>query len=95
MKVLVDISDRVAPVFQESLYELREMCSVKDVLPKSWTLSEPLLECVYKGSFNGSKVRVRRVRMYSGGDPQKAKEVRTRRHVSSFSNGLTTSIDLP
>ena len=63
--------------FQESLYELGKICGMKEVLPKSCTLSESLLGCVYEGTFDGSKVRVRRLRMYPGGDPRKVKEVFT------------------
>ena len=79
----MEISDRAIPIFQETLRELGKICGLKEVLPKSWTLPESLLGCVYKGKFNGSKVRIRRVRMYPGGDPQKVKEVCTRCHVSS------------
>ena len=86
MKVLVGISDRAIPVFQESLHELRKICGLRELLPKSWTLSESLLGCVYKGTFNGSKVRIRRIRAYSGGDPQKVKEVCARSYAPLFSN---------
>ena len=87
----MDISDHAIPVFQDSLRELVKICGTKEVLPKSWILSESLLGCVYKGTFNGSKVRVRRVRMHSGGDPQKAKEVCSQCHVHLFSSRLITS----
>ena len=77
----MDILDRTIPsVSQESLRELKEG------LPKSWMLSEPLLGSVYKGTLNGSKVRIRRVRMYPGGDPRKVKEVCTRCRMSLSSN---------
>ena len=87
MKVLVGISNPAIPVFQESLRELGRICGLNEVLPKSWALSGPLLGCVYKGTFNGSKVRIRRVKTYPGGDLEKVKEVRIRPHVSLFSNG--------
>lgn len=45
-------------------------------VPKSCTLPESL-GSVYEGTFNGSKVRIRRVRTGPGGDLQKVKEVRT------------------
>ena len=89
-QVLADISDHAGPIFRESLHELGKICGVKEVLPKSCTLSESLIGCVYEGTFNGSKVRVRRVRAYPGGDPQKAKEVRTRSSVS-----LSSATDKP
>ena len=50
---------------------LRKICGVKNVLPKACTLSDSLLGCVYEGTFNGSKVRIRRVRTHPTGDPQK------------------------
>ena len=53
------------------------------MLPESCTVPESRLECVYEGILDGSKVRIRRVRVRPGGDPQKAKEVRTRRCVPS------------
>jgi hypothetical protein len=77
VQVLVDISDHTGPVFQESLQELRKICGVKQILPASCTLSESLVGCVYQGTFDGSKVRVRRVRTYPGVDMQKVKEVRS------------------
>ena len=86
MKVLVGISDRATPIFQESLCELSKICGLKEVLPKSWELSESRLGCVYKGTFNGSKVRIRRVRMHPGRDTRKVKEVCTRYSVSSLPN---------
>ena len=89
------MSDRAAPVFQDFLLELREICGVKEVLPKSWNLSESLLGRVYKGTFNGSKVRIRRVRTYAGGDPRKVKEVCSRCHVSLSSNKLKTPEEFP
>ena len=70
------IPDHQSPAFQESLYGLKKLCSANDVLPKSFTLPESLLGCVYEGIFDGSKVRVRRVRPHPRGDPRKVKEVR-------------------
>ena len=51
------------------------------MLPESCTVPESRLGCVYEGTLDGSKVRIRRVRVRPGRDPQKAKEVRTRRYV--------------
>ena len=75
LQVLANVSDGTNVLFRESLHELRKMCGIKHVLPKACTLTESLLECVYEGIFDGSKVRVRRVRMRPGGDPVEAKEV--------------------
>ncbi|KAF9644933.1 kinase-like protein [Thelephora ganbajun] len=72
--VIISISNSASVPFQESLHELRNICGIKGVLPKSCVLSESLLGCVYEGTFGGSKVRIRRVRMYHGGDPHKVKE---------------------
>ncbi|KAF9646873.1 kinase-like protein [Thelephora ganbajun] len=72
--VIVGISDPASVPFQESLDELRNICGIKGVLPKSCTLSESLLGCVYEGTFGGSKVRIRRVRIYLRGNPHRVKE---------------------
>lgn len=87
MQVLVEIPDHATSVFQESLRELRKICGVQEVFPESWTLPGSLLGSVYEGTFNGSRVRIRRVKMYSGGDPQKIKEVCARCHAPLFSTG--------
>ncbi|KAF9643175.1 kinase-like protein [Thelephora ganbajun] len=68
--VVVGIPNPASVPFQESLHELRKICGVNGMLPKSCTLSESLLRCVYEGTFGGSKVRIRRVRMYPGGSAQ-------------------------
>ena len=64
---------------------LKELCDAKGVLPKSYELSESLFECVYEGFFNGSRVRIRRVRVCEGVDPRKVKEVCTLHPVSVYS----------
>ena len=85
VQVLIGIFDRTSILFRRSLQELGNICGVKEALPKSYTLQESLLGCVYEGTFDGAKVRIRRVKMYPGGDPQKVKEVCTRCHVPLFS----------
>ena len=78
------ISNHASPAFQEYLHELKNICGVKEVLPKSYTLSSSLLAiglpsvsgCVHEGTFDGSKVRIQRVIMYPKGDPQVFKTVR-------------------
>ena len=81
-QVLTDIPDRTSVLFRRSLQDLRKICGVNDVLPESCTVPESRLGCVYEGTLDGSKVRIRRVRVRPGGDSQKAKEVRTRRYVT-------------
>ena len=41
---------------------------------------------MYEGTFNGSRVRIRRVKTYPGGDPQKIKEVCLVLHFSVLGN---------
>ena len=53
------------------------------MLPESCTVPESRLGCVYEGTLDGLKVRIRRVRVCPGGDQQKAKEVRARPYVPS------------
>ena len=74
-QVLCDVPDPRSVAFRGPLEELRRICGVKNVLPKACTLSYSLLGCVYGGTFNSSKVRIRRVRMRSNGDLKKFKEV--------------------
>ena len=68
--------DHPSPAFREPLNELKRLCSASKVLPKSFTLPELLVGCVYEGTFNGSRVRIRRVRPHPRGDSQKVEEVR-------------------
>ena len=56
------------------------------MLPKSCTLSGSLLECVYEGTFDGSKVRIRRVRTRPSADPRSLMEVRILCCASLFSD---------
>jgi len=73
----MSISNHTSPAFQEYLHELRNICGVNEVLPKSCALSNSLLAIglpsvsgsTHEGTFGGSKVRIRRVIMYSEGDP--------------------------
>jgi len=77
------MSNHASPAFQEYLHELKNICGIKEVLPKSHTLSSSLLVIglpsvsgsVYEGTFDGSKVRIRRI-VYPEGDPQEFKMVR-------------------
>jgi hypothetical protein len=68
--------------------ELRTICGAGRILPTSCTLSSNLLNIgpnpfiaggygdVYKGTLNGSKVCIKRMRVYTGDDPQRAAKVR-------------------
>ena len=80
-QVLCEISDPSSVPFREPLDELKRICGLKNVLPEACKLSDSLLGCVYEGTLNGSKVRIRRVRTHSNGDSQKVKEVCTPWHV--------------
>ena len=79
----MSISNHASPAFQEFLHELRNVCGVNEVLPKSYTLSSSLLAIgrpsvsgrAYEGTFSGTKVRVQRVKMYPEGDLQQSKVV--------------------
>jgi len=74
-------SNHASPAFQEYLHELKNICGTREVLPKSHTLSNPLLVIalppasgrVHEGT---SKIRIQRVRMHPGGDPQTFRMVR-------------------
>ena len=83
------ISNHASPVFQEYLHELKNICGTKEVLPKSHTLpsSLPVIALppasgrVHEGT---SKIRIQRVRMHPGGDPQMFKMVRFDDVLSMF-----------
>jgi hypothetical protein len=69
-QVLFGISDCTIPAFQESLRELSRICGTEKSLPESCMLSDSLLVVgldpsasggVYEGTFDGSKVHVRRI----------------------------------
>ena len=76
--------------FQEALIELRKVCGGKGLLPKSCTLSEALLDCVYEGTFDGSKVRIRRVRTRPGADLRNLMEVRIRVYTALLGHSQTS-----
>ena len=84
VQVLIGISDPASLSSQESLHKLRKICGVKQVLPKSCTLSGSLLDAhllpasgsVYEGTLGSLKVRILCANMYFEGRLQKAKGVR-------------------
>lgn len=90
-QVLGDL-DPSSTASRECLRELRNICGIKATLPKSYTLSsgrlnidpEPFIQGgfgdVYRGTLDGLKVCVKRMRVYPQGDgPRKAAEVRFQR----------------
>ena len=80
----MSISNHASPASQEYLHELRNICGINEILPKSYTISSSLLAVglpsvsgsVHEGTFDGSRVRIQRVKMYPEGDPQIFKMVR-------------------
>jgi len=74
--------DPAIPAFRKRLRELRNICGSKMILPTSYMVSSNLLDIssrpvasggsadVYEGTLNGSKVCVKRVRIYSHRDSQ-------------------------
>lgn len=71
-------------MFRESLHELGRICGAKEVLPKSCILPESLLGRIHEGTYNGSKIRIRGIKIYPEGDSRGVKEVETRFCVPSF-----------
>ena len=84
----LDNLDPSGPAFRKCLRELRNRCSAGGILPTSYTLSPHLLNVgsepfasggrgdVYEGTLDGSRVCIKRVKVYTQGDPQKAARVR-------------------
>ena len=84
----LDTPTPARPPFHERLRALRWVCGARRILPGSYALSStPLITDshpvasgavadTYKGTFNGRKVCVKRVRVYSNGNPRGVQEVR-------------------
>ena len=79
------MSDPTSHKFQVLLDELTRVSDIKEVLPKSCTLSEALLGSVDEGAFHGPRVQIRRVRMHPGDSPGKAKKACNLCHASMCS----------
>jgi len=88
--------------FRKCLHELREICGNWKILPKScvfpgsppnivgWPIASRGPCDVYEGTFDDSKVCVRRLRIYSNGEPDTAKSVcYRRRHLLTFTSNET------
>ncbi|KAF9647762.1 kinase-like protein [Thelephora ganbajun] len=76
--VLGDISDPPSLGFKEFLHELRKICGVKEVLPKSCTFSDSLpdvsIPFASGSTLDGSRLRIKRVKIHPNGQLQKAKQ---------------------
>ena len=84
----LDHLDPASPAFRKCLRELRHVCGTRTIFPPSYTLSSQDLTVghrpvasggsgdVYEGFFNGSRVCVKRVRVYSKDGPNKITKVR-------------------
>ena len=77
--------DRTSSGFRRCLCELGDICGTRTILPISYVVSSPLglqpialwgSDDVYEGTLDGSKVCVKRVRVYSEGVPKKTTKVR-------------------
>ena len=85
---VLDVLDSSSAASRKCLRELRSTCGTKGILPTSYTLSSHLLNIgpdpfasggfgdVYKGTLDGSRVCIKRVRAYAKDGPQKAIKVR-------------------
>ncbi|KAF9646800.1 kinase-like protein [Thelephora ganbajun] len=78
---VLDCFDPAVHAFRTSMRELRRICGAHGTLPKSCMLPGPFdigpsvaFGLVQEGSLNGSKVRVKCVRVYSGEDLQRVKK---------------------
>jgi hypothetical protein len=99
-KVLDDL-DPSSAAFRKCLRELRSVCGTRGVLPTSYTLSPHLLNIdrdpfssggygdVYRGTLDGSRICVKRVRVYARDGPGKATKARYWRRRSPCLPPLT------
>ena len=83
----LDHLDPSSPAFRKCLRELRHICGTRTTFPSSYILSSQDLTVghrpvasggsgdVYEGSLSGSRVCVKRVRVYSKDGPNKATKV--------------------
>ena len=102
----LDCLDPSGPAFRKCLRELRSRCGTGGILPASYILpsrrlnvgSEPFAAGaygdVYEGTLDGSRVCIKRIRMYNPDGPQKAARVRCRRRRFPCSQLLTEPTDL-
>ena len=88
-KALDDL-DPASPAFRKCLREVRKICGTGMILPTSYTISPSVLKTdrqplasgssgdIYEGTLSGSKVCVKRVRIYSKEGPENVTKVRHR-----------------
>ena len=93
---ILDTLDPSSSTFRRCLRELRHICGTRTILPTSYTFSSQRLGIghrpvasggsgdVYEGTLDGSKVCVKRVRVYSRDGQTKSTKVR----VPSFSQSI-------
>ena len=84
----LDDLDPSGAAFRKCLRELRSVCGTRGILPTSYTLSPHLLNIdpdpfasggygdVYGGTLDGSRVCIKRVRVYARDGPKKATKAR-------------------
>jgi hypothetical protein len=101
----LDDLDPTRSSFRKCLRELRHICGTGMILPASYTLPPHLLDIgrypiasggsgnVHEGTFNGSKVCVKRARVYSEDDSKKATKVHCRRYRFPCPSLLTRLTD--
>ena len=102
----LDCLDPSGPAFRKCLRELRSRCGAGGILPTSYMLpphrinvgSEPFASgghCdVYEGTLDGSRICIKRIRVYTHLGPQKTARVRCRRRRFPRSPSLTEPTDL-
>jgi hypothetical protein len=84
---ILDVLDPTSSSFRKCLHELRHICGTGMIIPASYILPPDLLNIdhypvasggsgnVHEGIFNGSKVCIKRARIYSKDDLKKATKV--------------------
>ena len=84
---VLDCIDPSGVAYRKCLHELRSICGNKAILPSSYRFSSDLsvdrdpfagggYATAYKGTAGGSKVCIKRVRVYARDGPQRAIKVR-------------------
>ena len=101
----LDCLDPSTAASRKILRELRTICGAREILPTSYTLSSDLLNIssnpfaaggygdVYEGTLDGSRVCVKRARIYDD-EPRRVTKVRHSRRRFPCSSYLTKPTDL-